>query len=420
VDFYASGVFIETDATPPFSLDWTPANSGSHNLVASATDNAGSSTISAPVGITVLPPSNALPVVSLTNPGNGAVYQPGSSIALIAVASDPDGSVVKVDFYANETSLGNDTEAPFSLNWIPAQIGNYALKVIATDNKGAPTTSALVNISIATSTPAVVSLTSPTNGSTFGLNSTIPLAAQATHSDGGELKVDFYAGNTLIGTDATPPFSLDWTPANAGDYKLTATATDNLGTSTTSATVRIIVWPISAPPNAPPFVELSAPTNAASFVFGSTVTLAASGLDEDGIISQVDFYANGNLVGTDSSSPYSIGWIPLNEGDYTLKAVAIDDDGALATSAVKEIKVIRSEPPVGFVLNSIELLDDGRFQFKVSATGVSRVIIQTSADLINWTVFAEVEVQGGTLTSTFFDTILAGVERRFYRIVYIP
>jgi hypothetical protein len=512
VDFYASGAFIGADATSPFSLDWTPTNAGGYNLTAVATDNSGSSTISASVGITVLPPSNALPVVSLTNPGNGAVYQPGSSISLIAVASDPDGSVARVDFYANETSLGNDTEAPFSLNWTPAQNGTYALKAIATDNKGAPTTSALVNISIATSTPPVVSLTSPTNGATFSFNSTIPLAAQATHSDGAVLKVDFYAGATLIGTDATPPFSLDWTPTNAGDYKLTAMATDNHGIQTTSATVRIIVWPslnilpviswsnpgegaayqlgipitmvaaandpdgtvagvdffangvllgsdssapfeltwtphdqgdftitaevkdnlgarttstpvritISAPLNAPPFVELSAPTNTASFVLGSTVTLAASGLDEDGTISQVDFYANGNLVGTDGSAPYSVVWTPQNEGDYTLKAVAIDDDGALATSSFKEIKVVRVEPPVSFALDSIRLLNDGRFQFKVSATGVSRVIIQTSDDLIAWKVFADVEVNGGALDSTFFDTILAGMERRFYRIVYIP
>ncbi|MER5641155.1 glycoside hydrolase family 48 protein [Kitasatospora sp. NPDC002227] len=93
---------------------------------------------------------------------------------------------------------------------------------------------------------ATVSLTSPTAGQTFTPGSTVKLAADAADADGTVSKVDFYAStsagsNTLVGSATTAPFSASWANVAAGDYSLTAVATDNSGATTTSSPVAIKV-----------------------------------------------------------------------------------------------------------------------------------------------------------------------------------
>jgi len=54
-----------------------------------------------PDGVTNLPP-----VVSIVEPTNGAAYEEPANIRLVAFASDPDGSVASVEFFAGSQSLG--------------------------------------------------------------------------------------------------------------------------------------------------------------------------------------------------------------------------------------------------------------------------------------------------------------------------
>ncbi|HUQ55252.1 glycoside hydrolase family 48 protein [Lentzea sp.] len=86
-----------------------------------------------------------------------------------------------------------------------------------------------------------VALTAPTSGSSYTLPAQIPLAATAQDSDGTVAKVDFYAGDTLVATDTSAPFSGTWTSAPAGDHSITARATDNRGAVTTSAPAAVKV-----------------------------------------------------------------------------------------------------------------------------------------------------------------------------------
>ena len=51
------------------------------------------------------------------------------------------------------------------------------------------------------------------------------------------MRVDFYAGTTLLGTDTTAPYRFTWKGVRAGVYAITARATDNTGRSATSAPV---------------------------------------------------------------------------------------------------------------------------------------------------------------------------------------
>ncbi|MEU0877223.1 glycoside hydrolase family 48 protein [Lentzea sp. NPDC005914] len=89
--------------------------------------------------------------------------------------------------------------------------------------------------------PPSVALTAPATGGTYTLPATIPLAATAQDTDGTIAKVEFYAGDALIATDSSAPFSGSWTTAPAGDHRITARAYDNRGATTTSAPAMVKV-----------------------------------------------------------------------------------------------------------------------------------------------------------------------------------
>jgi hypothetical protein len=93
------------------------------------------------------PPPNQPPTVSLTSPANGASFRSPATISLAANAADPDGSVARVEFFRGTTRLGEDTSAPYTLQWTFA-VGNHTLTARATDNGGATTTSSPVTIRV--------------------------------------------------------------------------------------------------------------------------------------------------------------------------------------------------------------------------------------------------------------------------------
>jgi hypothetical protein len=90
------------------------------------------------------PSSNQPPTIGLTAPADGATFTDPSSLTLEADASDPDGSVAIVAFFAGDTKLGEDTDAPFAHTWNDPAPGTYSLTAQATDNDGLTTTSSVV------------------------------------------------------------------------------------------------------------------------------------------------------------------------------------------------------------------------------------------------------------------------------------
>ena len=328
VDFYQGVTLIGTATTSPYTVTWNNVGVGSYSLTARATDNGGASTTSAAVTITVNP--NSPPAVSITGPTNGAVFIAPANITVTANASDSDGSVSRVDFYQGATLIGTSTTSPYTISWNSVAAGSYTLTARATDNLGATTTSAPVNITV--DAPPTVSITSPANGATFTAPANITVTANASDSDGTVSRVDFYQGTTLIGTATTSPYALSWNNVAAGGYTLTAKATDNLGASTTSA-------PISITVGSPPTVSVTSPANGASFTAPANVTITANASSSSGSINRVEFYQGTTLIGTSTASPYTVTWNNVTAGSYSLKARAIDNSSASTDSTPVNISV---------------------------------------------------------------------------------
>jgi flagellar hook assembly protein FlgD len=93
-------------------------------------------------------PGNIAPSVTLTSPNNGASANAPGSFTISANASDSDGSIAKVDFYNGSALLFSDNSAPYTYSWTGVAAGTYTVKAIATDNKGANTTSGSVTVTV--------------------------------------------------------------------------------------------------------------------------------------------------------------------------------------------------------------------------------------------------------------------------------
>ncbi len=96
-------------------------------------------------------PTKKPPVVSITNPPDGAklwLHLYFLDITIEAESWDADGSVLKVEFFADENFIGEDNDASdgWSINWTKPDAGTYILTAKATDNDGMTTTSSPVEI----------------------------------------------------------------------------------------------------------------------------------------------------------------------------------------------------------------------------------------------------------------------------------
>ncbi len=166
-----------------------------------------------------------------------------------------------------------------------------------------------------------VSLTSPSNGAVFSRNNGVPLLASANDSDGSVATVEFYDGNNQIGSSSAPPFSFTWMNPPAGVHFLKARAVDDGGGVALSDAVSITVT------TQPPVVTITSPAAGAIFRTGASVPISATASDSDGTVAALDFYENGLLLTTITTSPFSFSWTPQTSGDRTLSAVARDDGG---------------------------------------------------------------------------------------------
>jgi hypothetical protein len=250
VEYYNGATLIDSVKVAPFDYSWTGVKTGTYVLRAKAFDDLGGTATSVTdtiiVSTLIVPPT-----VSLVLPKADTSAFTTSTIFLQATATDADGTVKKVEFYAGSTLLGTDTTSPYTYSWKPTTTGTYSVTAKATDNVGAFTTSNIRTITITTA-PALnkkpsVSLTSPLNKASYYSPASVQLSANASDLDGTVKRVEFYNGSTIIATDTSSPYSFAWNNVGNGTYVITARAYDNAGADSISAGASITV--ASAPPH---------------------------------------------------------------------------------------------------------------------------------------------------------------------------
>lgn len=107
--------------------------------------------------------------------------------------------------------------------------------------------------------------------------------------------------------------------------------------------------PCAGSPNQPPEVALTSPPEGFEDFLGCDIAFAADAADPDGAVDRVEFYVNGQLVGTDDEAPYALESRPPNgpEGDYTAFARAYDDGSPARSTDSATVTFQLLPPPPG-------------------------------------------------------------------------
>src|SRR6185503_3390741 len=134
----------------------TSSNAGTYSVIVT---NSFGAALSSNAVLTVISPSNSPPIVTLISPTNGQTFRQRQPIILRAQASDPDGTVSFVDFFANTTRVA---------------------RAFATDNQGAQASSAPAFITVLTNRPP----TADDQSVTVQEDSSVAITLTGTDPDG--------------------------------------------------------------------------------------------------------------------------------------------------------------------------------------------------------------------------------------------
>jgi glucose/arabinose dehydrogenase len=146
VSFFDGVAFLGSATQVPFTVT-TTLTDGTHVLAAVATDDAGLSTTSSVVNVSVNTTNGPLSV-TITNPPDNSVFGNTDSINIMSAASETNGSVTNVQYFDGLKSLGNRSTSPYTLvTTFP--LGVHTLTAVASDNLGATATSAPVTVTVA-------------------------------------------------------------------------------------------------------------------------------------------------------------------------------------------------------------------------------------------------------------------------------
>jgi hypothetical protein len=168
------------------------------------------------------------------------------------------------------------------------------------------------------------------------------------------------------------------------------------------------------PVNIPPTVSISSPPSGSSFVSPANVAITANASDSDGSIDRVDFYSGDVLLGSTAAEPFEITWNNVPAGTYSIGAIATDNVGETATSAVVNISVTEALPPTA--------------PFGLSATAISHSRItlswtDNSGDELGFKIerstkskpFKQIAITGPNAT-TYADKGLSAGQKYTYRV----
>ena len=352
--------------------------------------------------------TNNPPSVAITNPKDNTVFAAPANIVLTAEATDSDGYVKTIEFWANDVCLVTLTNYPGSMRpafpyywvWRNVSAGEYTLTAKAKDNRDAETVSAPVKIVVkepvaqipvvtitatdreAAEMPAVGDAFNP---GVFTVRRTGPLDSPLTV---------YYklSGTAQNGVDYEKLDGKVEIPAGMAYAEIKVVPIDdNLaeGTETVVATlivpeVVITIYPPPPPPyivgepksatvyirdnepdqqNKPPFVKIVKPEDGMTFVAPANIGICAEAYDPDGYITKIEYYEGERKIGevipqfiNSAGNRYCFVWREVGVGSYTLTAVAIDNRGSSTRSAPVSVKVI--EGPAGTIpIVNIDVID---------------------------------------------------------------
>ena len=120
--------------------------------------------------------------------------------------------------------------------------------------------------------------------------------------------------------------------------------------------------------NTPPSVAVTSPANNAVLSAPATFAISASASDTGGSVASVEFRLNANVVGTDTTSPYSVTASNITSGTYTISAIATDNLGLKATNTISVVVTVPPTVTISAPTNNVIYLAPATFAVSATAS----------------------------------------------------
>jgi hypothetical protein len=320
---------------------------------------------------------NSAPTVSLAAPDAGAFI--GGQVNVGATAADTHSGIVRVTFEFSPTTntwgamaavaptVNPDPASPFAINWNTVGLpeGPAKLRAKADNGAGAQTTSAVVNVTIDNTPPAMTApvIGRPLAGAVWQIGSTGVITwrtAAITDLNLADNPISlFYSSNeaapwTLLADGLPNNGTYSWILTGlvpSANYRVQIRAADKAGNQGTADSGLFTIW---GQDTTPPIVNLTAPANGAWFNGGGApVPLAANAADVESGIQSVTFFSKQGVgawtqIGApDTTAPYGVNWpVAGLNGQFQLMARALNGVGMTTDSAAVTVNVDSTVPVV--------------------------------------------------------------------------
>ncbi len=237
-------------------------------------------------------------------------------------------SIQRSHFPASDIPIARVRNAPYSFWWQNIPPGSYEVIARAFGSNGATADSAPITVKVA---PLWVVL-DPSTPAQLNAPGRAFLSARTKAWQSSVERIEYYAGDTLLGSGTAINPSVEWKDIPAGTYTLRAKVYDSSGNSAASLPKTLNVL-------GPPTVQLVAPLNGATAPAGGSITLEAEATAPESRVNNVVFYRGSTQLGSDATAPYQYQWTNLPLGTHTLTATTSTPQGWSATSAPITINV---------------------------------------------------------------------------------
>jgi len=269
---------------------------------------------------------NEPPVVGLEYGPPQRFFQQGETIHLKATASDPDGSIKKVEFFDaySKGSLGvgaSTNDKDFTLSVSELANGEHSLIAVATDDRGRETASYPQQVFV--NGPIQVRILEPKAKALLKPGEDLTLTAEAVNGYVKTLEFFFTHGTSLGQATRAEDnrFTLKLRDLRRSIYTIEAVAKDESGLISKSPPIEFTV-------SHQPMVKIAAPAEGSGLIAPANIEVSVNCESVGALFYAVEVYANGVLIKQGSTSregKYIFNWTDVKAGKYTLKAVAIDD-----------------------------------------------------------------------------------------------
>lgn len=346
----------------PFSFAWAEAPAGRFVLWARVTDSRGETGYSQPADV-VIDTLNLAPVISLTAPVPGAQFNEGDTVTFRAEATDPDGTVDRVEWYTEAgVRLGTDLVAPYE--WVigAAEAGLLRVFAVATDERGARTRSTTTEVRV--NARPLVRIVHPIDGAVSVVTNELVIAVEASDPDGRVTRVTLLRDGYPLASMGTPPYRFMLLGALAATNVYRATAEDDAGVVVESSPVQVFHLPVPEP-YAPPQVRMISPTNHTIVRAPAEVTLVAETLTQGAPFQFLEFRVGDGFRGLSlnrdyiTANPSRLTLSNLAVGSHTFIAVGFDLFGGSAESEPVTVTVESAESAPRYRLEDIGTLGGG-------------------------------------------------------------